>query len=456
MVTRISPMEQTVVDAERTLRSYSGHDVPNDDLLRDCVHCGMCLPTCPTYRLTGSEASSPRGRLWMMKAVADGRMDLLDPAFDEQMYQCLNCRACEAVCPSGVQYGPLVEAARAQLEQHRPRPVWQRAARAAGMRIPFGDVRRMRMMVAGLRLYQRSGLSTLLRRTGLLRLIRMENLEAMAPPITEPPLISGTEDWRPDNAARSANLFNGCVMSTVFSGVNRATGRVLAHNGYATNVPAGQQCCGALYVHAGMMNEARRLARINIDAFGMEEGSHIVVTAAGCGAALKEYDHLLAEDADYAERARAFSKRVVDISELVGTEELVPPDRSVNLSVTYQEPCHLVHAQRIERQPRTILEAVPGLSLTEMRESSLCCGSAGIYNIIRRQMADDLGDRKAIAVRDTEATTVVTANPGCAMQLRTSLRRNGVDADVLHIAEILDESYGGEDAAHRNDWAFQR
>ena len=456
MATQASSIHQTLAEAERTLRGYSGHDVPDDKLLQDCVHCGMCLPTCPTYRLTGSEASSPRGRLWMMKAVADDRMDLLDPAFDEQMYQCLNCRACEAVCPSGVQYGPLVEAARSQLEQHRPRPAWQRVARTVAMRFPFDDIRRMRLMVNGLRLYQKSGLSALLRKTGALRLMRLETLEAMVPPLQEKALVSGTESWMPSNAPSRAHLFNGCVMSTVFSDVNRATGRSLAHNGYATDVPERQQCCGALFVHAGMMDEARKLARTNIDAFERAGDGAVVVNAAGCGAALKEYDHLLKDDPAYRERATAFSERVVDVSELLGTPNLVPPGENVELNVTYQEPCHLAHAQRITTQPRTILGAIPGLSLTEMRESSLCCGSAGIYNIIRREMADDLGDRKAGAIRDTGVKTVITANPGCHMQLRTSLRRNKIDSEVRHIAQVLDEAYGGESAARRDDWAFRR
>ncbi|MDQ4044236.1 MAG: 4Fe-4S dicluster domain-containing protein, partial [Chloroflexota bacterium] len=304
-----SSIDQTLLEAERTMRGYSGHDVPDDKLLRDCVHCGMCLPTCPTYRLTGSEASSPRGRLWMMKSVADGRMDLLDPEFDEQMYQCLNCRACEAVCPSGVQYGPLVEAARAQLEQHRPRPLWQRALRIALMRVPFDDVRRMRLGVSGLRLYQKAGLSALLRRTGVLRRLRLETLEMMLPPLDEPALVSGKESWIPEHAPARAYLFNGCVMSTVFANVNRAAGRSLAHNGYATDVPARQQCCGALYVHAGMMNEARRLAKANIAAFENAGEGPVVVTAAGCGAALKEYGHLLKDDPVWNERAEAFVKR---------------------------------------------------------------------------------------------------------------------------------------------------
>lgn len=435
---------------------FSGDDVPDDDLLRACVHCGMCLPTCPTYRLTGQEASSPRGRLWLMKSVADGRLSLLDPEFDEQMYQCLNCRACEAVCPSGVHYGPLVEASRAQLEQHRPRPLWQRVARGAALSWPFMDVRRIRGGVRFLRLYQRSGLSWLLRRTGVLRLMRLENLERMLPPIAERPLIPGTESWSPAKVRGEAHLFNGCVMHSVFSNVNRATGRVLAHNGFATDVPAGQQCCGALHVHSGMMEEARKLARTNIDAFEASGQDAIIVNAAGCGAALKEYGFLLKDDPNYAERAKAFSARVRDVSEFLAAQQLVRPTHAVSGTVTYQEPCHLAHAQRITAQPRSLLKDVPGLQVVEMRESSLCCGSAGIYNIIRKDMADELGDRKAGHIVETSADQVITANPGCAMQLRTSLRRNGSETPVRHIVEILDEAYGGREVGDAGRWAVDR
>lgn len=420
---------------------YSGNDVPDDDLLRACVHCGMCLPSCPTYRLTGQEASSPRGRLWLMKSVADGRLDLLDPEFDEQMYQCLNCRACEAVCPSGVQYGPLVEASRAQLEQHRPRPLWQRVGRKAGMDIPFSNIVRFRTMVNLLRAYQTTGLNTFARKSGVLKLMRLETLEAMLPPISEPPLISGKESWTPEAPREEVQLFNGCMMSTVFSNVNRATGRVLEHNQVATVVPAGQQCCGALHIHSGMLDGGRDLARTNIDAFDGDD--RIVVTAAGCGAALKEYGHLLKDDPEYAERAEAFSLRVMDVTEFLALRDLVPPTHEVNGTFTYQEPCHLAHAQRITAQPRRLLAQVPGLELVEMKESSLCCGSAGIYNVIRREMADDLGDRKVKNIEDTCAGCVVTANPGCHMQLRTSLRRNNIDMPVKHIVEVLDEAYGG-------------
>jgi glycolate oxidase iron-sulfur subunit len=377
-----------------------------------------------------------------MRAVGEGNLDLLDPEFDEQMYQCLNCRACEAVCPSGVHYGPLVEASRSQLEQHRPRSRRDRLIRKLALSAPFEDIRRIRAGVQLLRLYQRTGLNRLVRRVGILKLLRLETLEAMLPPITEPPLISGTESWAPNQADRSVDLFNGCVMSTVFSNVNRATGRVMAHNGVACTVPGGQQCCGALHVHSGMMDEARKLARTNIEAFE-RSGNEVIVTAAGCGAALKEYGFLFKDDPEWKDRAEAFSKRVRDVTEFLAARQIVPPTHRVDATVTYQEPCHLAHAQRISAQPRVLMQAIPGLTLKEMKESSLCCGSAGIYNIIRKEMADDLGDRKAGHIGATHADQVITANPGCHMQLRTSLKRNNSDIPVRHIVELLDEAYGG-------------
>ena len=442
-------------DLKRLVMGYSGPDQPDADFLKQCVHCGMCLTSCPTYRITGQEMSSPRGRLWMMRAVGEGTLDLLDPAFDEQMYQCLNCRACEAVCPSGVQYGPLVEASRAQLEQHRPRPLWQRAIRRATIGWLFARDNRMRTVVRGLSLYERSGLQAVVRRSGLLRLTRLADLEAMLPKVAKRPLRPATETWSPATPERNVRLFNTCMMGTVFADTNRATARVLAHNGCSVSLPAGQQCCGALAIHAGMMGEARSLARTNVDAFGDGE-EPIVVNAAGCGAALKEYGHLLKDDPDYAHRADRFSGRVRDATELLAAlPSFRAPEHRVPVRATYQEPCHLAHAQRISRQPRELLGAISGLDLTEMRESSLCCGSAGIYNILRPQMANDLGDRKVNHAAATGAAVVVTANPGCAMQLTASLRRNGIDMEVRHIMDVLDEAYGGETAGRQGQWACE-
>ena len=428
------------------LGGFSGADVPDDDLLRACVHCGMCLPSCPTYRLTGQEMSSPRGRLWLMRAVAEDRLDLLDPLFDEQMYQCLNCRACEAVCPSGVHYGPLVEASRAQLEQHRPRSVPEQALRRVGLGWLFADASRLRLLVRGLRFAKQSGLNALARKTGILRMLGMEDLEALTPEISRQPLVPGNERWTADATAdppRQARLFNGCVMGTVFANTNRAAARVMARNGANVDVPPGQQCCGALHVHAGIMDDARVLARQNIDAFTASGDDPIVVTAAGCGAALKEYGYLLKDDPFYADRAARFSARVRDVTEYLGERPLVQPTKPVPRTVTYQEPCHLVHAQRISHQPRDLMRAIPGLNLVEMKDSSLCCGSAGIYNIIREEMANELGDRKARHAMETDAVEVITANPGCLMQVRASIRRNGGELRVRHIVDLLDEAYGG-------------
>ena len=440
----------------QTLGGFSGSDIPEQDLLRACVHCGMCLSSCPTYRVTGQEMSSPRGRLWLMNAVAEGRLELLNPVFEEQMYQCLNCRACEAVCPSGVHYGPLVEASRAQLEQHRIRPIWQRVLRKATLGWLFADVSRMRMVASGLRFYQRSGLAGLARKSGILRVMRLDASEAMMPAIKGAFLVPGKESWRPDRANRHAELFNGCIMGTAFAETNRAAARVMAHNGTEVTVPVGQQCCGALAVHSGMMDEARQLARRNVDAFGAAGDDPIIVTAAGCGAALKEYGYLLKDDPDYAKGARVFSRRVRDVTEFLAAEPLNPPSMRVERKVTYQEPCHLAHAQRITSQPRTLLKAIPGLELVEMHDSSLCCGSAGIYNLIRPRMANELGDRKINNIVATGADEVVTANPGCHLQLRATLDRNGKSIQVRHIVELLDEAYGGESTARPGQWAVDR
>ncbi|HYP60368.1 MAG TPA: heterodisulfide reductase-related iron-sulfur binding cluster [Thermomicrobiales bacterium] len=437
----------------KRLGGFSGHDIPDPDLLKACVHCGMCLSSCPTYRLTGQEMSSPRGRLWMMSAVAEDRLDLLDPAFTEQMYQCLNCRACEAVCPSGVQYGPLVEASRSQIEQHLQRPVQQRALRSVALGWLFGEAGRFRAFTRATALYQKSGLSSLARRTGVLRLLKLEEPEAMLPPINARPLQPGTESWTPTAIRNRAVLFNGCIMGTVFSDVNRAAGRVMAHNGISVEVPVEQQCCGALQVHSGMMEEARKLARRNIEAFEASGQDTIVVTAAGCGAALKEYGHLLHDDPVYAERAKDFSNRVKDVNEFLGSQPIVEPPNAINRKVTYQEPCHLAHAQRVSAQPRALLKSIDGIELFEMKESSLCCGSAGIYNILRKDFADRLGDRKAVNTKATGASTVVTANPGCYLQLRSTLKRNDADMDVKYIVELLDEAYGGPDVT---EWAIDR
>lgn len=430
--------------ADDSIVGFSGADVPDPDLLKACVHCGMCLSSCPTYRMTGLEMSSPRGRLWLMSGVSEGRISIDDPTFREQMYQCLNCRACEAVCPSGVQYGPLLEASRYQIEQRMRRSAPQRAARKLMLDWAFSDVNRIGMLVQGARLYKASGAQAVLRKSGILRRIGAADADSMTPEVHGAAMKPGKEAWKARVARRKAMLFSGCIMGTVFADTNRAAGRVLARNHVDVSVPDGQGCCGALMVHSGMFDEARRLARQNIDAFESSGAEAIVITAAGCGSTLKEYGHLLHDDPVYAERAQAFAGRVVDVTEILAEQPLEPMGH-IDRRVTYQDACHLAHAQRITAQPRALLKAIPGLQLVEMKESSLCCGSAGIYNLLRPEMAKKLGDRKASNTIDTDAVEVVTANPGCAMQLKASLERNGSPMKVTHIVDLLDEAYAAAD-----------
>jgi glycolate oxidase iron-sulfur subunit len=425
---------------------FTGRDRPRPDLINTCVHCGLCLPTCPTYRETGLEASSPRGRIFLIKAVDDGRIGLDSPVFRQQMSQCLNCRACEAVCPSGVQYGALLEASRAQLESAAaggPRPLWRRWLRRATFHGLFRSLRLFRAVSATLRLYQRSGVQSLARKSGLLRRLGLQELEAMLPPLSRKFLVPRGQVFPAEGERRrTVALLGGCIMSTAFVPVHEATIRVLRRNGCEVRLPAGQGCCGALHVHGGDLEGGRELARRNIAAFEAQGLDAVVVNAAGCGSSLKEYGALLQDDPAWRERARAFSAKVLDVHELLAGLHLDTPGLGpLRVAVTYQEPCHLAHAQRIGVQPRELLRAIPGLELLEMRESALCCGSAGIYNVTEPEMSRRLASRKLDNALATGAEVIATANPGCALQLAAELRRRGAAVPVRFVVELLDEAY---------------
>ncbi len=456
------PISQPIL----TIQGFSGPDQPRDDILQKCIRCGFCLPSCPTYVETYQEASSPRGRIHLIGAVASGTLDVNDPAFVEQMYQCLDCRACEAVCPSGVRYGQLVETARTQIERARrqrpaaspTRALLRRVTRSASLDGLFGDQRRFRGMGRLMRLYQRSGVRRLARTTSALEVLGLREQEALLPDLPASFLIPNGEVYPPlaDVSLRGrVALLVGCVMGTVFAETDRATIRVLNANGFEVITPARQECCGALTIHAGEMERARALARQNILAFeqtfadGMTETDYIVTNAAGCGSALKEYGELFADDPDWRERAQVFASHVLDASELLGDllarGELNTRFTPLSLRVTYQDACHLAHAQRITAQPRQLLRAIPGLELIEMEEAALCCGSAGVYNLTRPKMAHRLGERKAHHVIETDAQAVVTANPGCWLQLRASLAQLDAPIAVLHLMDVLDAAYRGHD-----------
>jgi glycolate oxidase iron-sulfur subunit len=379
-----------------------------------------------------------------MRAVHEGRLGVLDPVFVSQMNECLDCRACEAVCPSGVRYGQVLEASRTQIQRARAArglPRKERVLRRLVFGWLFSDLGHLRGAALLLRWYQRSGLQRLARASGTLRLLGLERMDAQLPNLGRAFLVPRGQVF-PAQGERHGRvgLLAGCVMSTAYAHIDRATVRVLQRNGWDVVIPASQGCCGALHAHAGEIATGRALMRRNIAAFADVDA--IVANAAGCGAALKEYGHLLKDDPAWAARAAAFSANVRDVTELVASSPgFRPPASGFRLVVTYQEPCHLVHAQRIAEAPRKLLRAIPGVRLVEMAEAAMCCGSAGIYGLTQPEMSARLGERKLSHALATGAEIIVTANPGCALQLEAGLRARGSAVKVRHIIELLDTAY---------------
>ncbi|WP_376794273.1 (Fe-S)-binding protein [Thermogemmatispora sp.] len=439
-------------------------------LMRQCIHCGFCLPTCPTYALLGVEMDSPRGRIYQMQAVAEGRI-AISPEFIEHMYCCLGCRACETACPSGVQFGKLIEAAREQIqleiERMEQAPTSQPPGGSSAAALESGTTRLLRraffdfllpsrllltLFFTTLKVYQRSGLQSLVHATGLLDLVnalptpfrgQLKTPEALMAtargdlfprPLPEVTPALGERRYR-------VGFISGCIMDQVFRDVNEATIRVLAANGCEVITPPQQRCCGALHVHAGEARRGRELARYNIDVFESYHCDAIIINSAGCGSNLKEYGHLLADDPLYAERAAAFSAKVKDISEFLASIDLNREMGEVPLTVTYHDACHLIHGQKIKQQPRRLLQSIPGLRLVELKEADWCCGSAGIYNITNQELAGKLLERKMQHVAATGAQAVVTGNPGCMMQIALGIRERGLKMQVLHPVELLDRAY---------------
>lgn len=424
-----------------TAGAFDDHHPPAAELIKDCVHCGFCLPSCPTYVLWGEEMDSPRGRIQLMKAGIEG--EPLSESMVGHFDACLGCMACVPACPSGVQYGTLIADTRAQVERRYERPLRQRLLREAIFRL-FPYPRRLRALRGPLVLYQRSGLNRWLRRTKLLDRLpaTLRVMESLIPTLTRRQELPV---WVPARGQRRAvvGMLTGCVQDALFPEVNAATARVLAGEGCAVVIPRGQGCCGALSQHSGREDEAITFARALIDCFDAAGVDYIVVNAAGCGSAIKEYAHLLRDDNHYAERARAFVERTRDISELLVELGPVAPRHPLNITIAYHDACHLAHAQGIRSQPRELLRSIPGLTVTEIAEAHLCCGSAGIYNLLQPEPATELGDRKARNLRATGASVLVTGNPGCSMQIAASARRLGQPLRVAHLASVLDASIRG-------------
>jgi glycolate oxidase iron-sulfur subunit len=418
--------------------------------VNQCVHCGLCLAYCPTFSELGTEMDSPRGRIFMIKSLAEGRMTLSDSTV-RHLSLCLDCRACETVCPAGVPYGRLIEAAKAEIERDRPGALGRRLFRWLNFGLLLGHPRLLGLAATGARLYQASGLQRLVRKSGLVRLLpgTLSAWEALLPPVparserTAPPPVTPAEG---SQRARVA-LLTGCVQSVIFAAHNRATARVLAKNGCEVIVPDGQGCCGALNAHGGDHERALAMACRTIDAFEAARVDAVVVNTSGCGAHMKAYGHLLAGDPAYAERARRFAASVRDLAEFLAQEPLRGPLAPVPLTCTYHDPCHVVHGQKIKSEPRRLLAQIPGLRVAELTESDWCCGSAGIYNLTEPVMATRLLHRKVSHVLATGAEAVVTANPGCILQIQAGLGAHESGVRVMHLVEILDRAYGGAGSA---------
>ena len=418
-------------------------------VVQQCMHCGLCLPTCPTYESTHLERHSPRGRIALMRAIADDRLPVTK-TFADEMYFCLGCLACMTACPAGVNYAELFEQARAEAEQSgvlaSPRRSLLRHITLVWL---FGDLRRLQVLGKAIGWWQSSGLQSLLRRSGLLRLLpkRLRELEAMTPRVEgafSADLIPPVLPARGPRKYRVA-LLTGCAQDLPFASVNRDTAEVLARNGCEVITPPLQSCCGSLHAHNGEWGQAQDLARRNIDQFPPAEFDAIITNAGGCGSHLKHYSHLLKEDPRYAGAAQVWDAKVKDIHEwLAHTGIVAPPSRESSQVVTYHESCHLCHGQKVTRQPREVLRAIPGVKLVELPESSWCCGSAGIYNLTQPEMAGELLLRKMRHIEFTGASVVATGNPGCLLQLVTGCRQRGLHLRVVHPVTLLAEAYRGD------------
>lgn len=415
-----------------------------------CVHCGLCLEACPTYVHTGDENDGPRGRIYLMRAVEEGRLAEDSAAFSRHIDRCLGCRACESACPAGVEYGRLLEAARSDIAAAGRRRGWTARLLRLVLRHVWLRPARLRLALAAARLFRDSRLPRLLLRTRAAKLLpgrlgfALALLDASAPADSREPnpdASAAAEAPPPAGEAEGVLLFKGCVTEGLFARVNRATERVLKANGCAVDVPASQVCCGALHAHAGDLEGARGLARRNVEAFGEDEPATVVTNAGGCGAMLLEYGHLLAGDEDYAERARRFSARVRDVSQQLARAGLREGAPLEDMRVTYDASCHLLHGQRAIVEPLRVLGAVPGLEHVALEGADVCCGGAGVYNLAEPELSSRVLEEKLARVAETGASVVATGNPGCHMQLGAGARLTGLRVEVCHPVELLDESY---------------
>ena len=422
--------------------AFDEHHPPSNEIIEKCVHCGFCLPVCPTYVLWGQEMDSPRGRIYLMKLAAEGGTDM-NANWVGHFDTCLGCMACMTACPSGVDYGKLIEATRAQIERNTQRSPGEKRHRRFLFET-FTRPERLERLRLPMLVYQKSGLQAVVRASGILNLLpkKIQVMEALLPRLGPNEAIAEITAAVGEKRRR-VGLLLGCVQREFFPQVNAATARVLAAEGCEVVAPQAQTCCGAILVHAGEEAAALELAKKTIDAFERANVDAIVTNAAGCGSNVKEYGHLLRDDPAYAERAKKFAAKCMDISEVLTSFEPRAQRHPLKLRVAFHDSCHLQHAQGVRSQPRALLAKIPDLQLAEIPEAAICCGSAGIYNLVQPDAANAIGDRKANLIAPLRADVVATGNPGCVLQLQSSLARNGHPTPVLHTIQLLDASIRG-------------
>jgi glycolate oxidase iron-sulfur subunit len=413
------------------------------DLVRDCIHCGLCLPKCPTFRALHHEGDSPRGRMWQIKEASLGLVAFDDSRFQAHIYQCFNCRACETACPSGVQFGTVMEMARALTPPQNRRDRTVRAVLLNGL-LPHPG----RLRIAGwlYRLSRALGIPALLRRSGVWKALPLGKFAAF-PPVGDTAVrrmaLPALTPARGNRRAR-VGLLTGCIQDEMFRGTNRRTALALAANGYDVVVPAQRVCCGALASHAGEAKTAERLAAGTMDAFSRARLDAVIVNAAGCGSNMKEYEVQLRNDEQQRKDGATFSRSVKDASEFLIDGGMRPPTRRIPLRVAYQDPCHLVHGQKVHQQPRQVLKMIPGIELIEMKESDWCCGSAGVYNLTHPEIAEEALGWKVRHIVESGAQVIASANPGCILQVGMGLQRAGHDVPVVHVMDLLGWAYGDD------------
>ncbi|MDJ0729908.1 MAG: (Fe-S)-binding protein [Crocosphaera sp.] len=433
---------------EKEIKGFDTKNPPKQELIDSCVHCGFCLSTCPSYRVIGKEMDSPRGRIYLMDAINKGQASL-DEATTQHFDSCLGCLACVSTCPSGVQYDSLIAATRPQVERNQPRNFTDKIIRSIIFNL-FPYPQRLQIFLPLLWVYQKLGIQKIVRATGLLKRFfpRLAAMESILPEITLKSFNKTYADVIPAQGKKRyrVGVVLGCVQRLFFSTVNEATVRILTANGCEVVIPKSQGCCAALPAHQGQEKQAQILAKQMIDSFANTDVDYIIINAAGCGHTLKEYGHILADDAEYKEKGEQFSNQVKDIQEFlaeIGLTTSLSPVTDDDLPLVYQDACHLLHGQKISLQPRQLLKQIPGIILKEPIDAALCCGSAGVYNMLQPEVADELGKQKVNNLINTGAKLIASPNPGCSLQIKKHLNLQGKDIKLIHPMELLDYSIRG-------------